>query len=302
MESDLQHAFLAGAAAAHQRLTKLLKDYGSVETIHPAVTSLRQRSQADGRMLEQAMSGDYQTLLGRSSRLENFEINIFEAAFVRLMEDVKTHPGAIQIYVEELLGLKAITQPLKGRALSSAVKVRTMFLNLAINDDQPPPSPTCNSSPLLFPQSESGLQLLSNLQSRAGYAPSRVPVLGARSGYEHNVQLRNTFNHAEQHMVPHTMRENNLPNLDNILNATSTAEMDDPRLTSLLAEHCRYKHTFKMTTASSAGYLILANQLRDSTQKCIHYMSQVNPGDTRLGELCEALEEATAVVERTTHG
>lgn len=134
MESDLQHAFLAGAAAAHQRLTKLLKDYGSVETIHPAVTSLRQRSQADGRMLEQAMSGDYQTLLGRSSRLENFEINIFEAAFVRLMEDVKTHPGAIQIYVEELLGLKAITQPLKGRALSSAVKVRTMFLNRELRE------------------------------------------------------------------------------------------------------------------------------------------------------------------------
>ncbi|KAL9013866.1 MAG: hypothetical protein Q9173_001464 [Seirophora scorigena] len=302
MESELQHAFLAGAAAAHQRLTKLLKDYGSVETIHPAVTSLRQRSQADGRMLEQAMSGDYQTLLGRSSRLENFEINIFEAAFVRLMEDTKTHPGAIQIYVEELLGLKAITQPLKLRALSSAVKVRTMFLNLAIHDVQPPSSPTYNSPPFLFPQSESGLQLLSNLQSRAGYAPIRVPVLGVRSGHERNVQLRNTFNHAEQHVVPHTLRENNLPSLDNILDPTSTAETDDPRLASLLAEHCRYKHTFKMAAASTAGYLILANQLRDSTQKCIHYMSQVKPGDTRLGELCEALEEATAAVERTTHG
>lgn len=129
MEGNLQHAFLAGAAAAHQRLTKLLKDYGSVETVHPAVTSLRRRSEADGRMLEQAMSGDYQLLLGRSSRLENFEINIFEAAFVRLMEDTKTHPGAMQIYVEELLGLKVVAQPLKPRALSGAVKVRTMFMN-----------------------------------------------------------------------------------------------------------------------------------------------------------------------------
>ncbi|KAL8961342.1 MAG: hypothetical protein Q9193_002091 [Seirophora villosa] len=302
MESDMQHAFLAGAAAAHQRLTKLLMDYGSVKTIHPAVTSLRQRSQADGRMLEQAMSGDYLTLLSRSSRLESFEINIFEAAFVRLMEDVKTHPGAIQIYVEELLGLKAITQPLKGRALSGAAKVRTMFLNLAINDGERPPSPTCNSPPPLFPQNESGLQLLSNLQSRAEYAPIRVPDLGARSGYEHNLQLRNTFNHAEQHMVPHTMRENNLPSIDNILGATSTTEMDDPRLTSLLAEYYRHKHTFTMATASSAAYVVLANQLRDSAQKCIQYMSQVKPGDARLGELCEALEETTAVVERTMHG
>ncbi|KAL8652783.1 MAG: hypothetical protein Q9210_002480 [Variospora velana] len=309
MEGDLQHAFLAGAAAAHQRLTKLLKDYGSVETIHPAVTSLRRRSEADGRMLEQALSGDYQLLLGRSSRLENFEINIFEAAFVRLMEDTQTHPGAMQIYVEELLGLKVVAQPLKPRALSGAVKVRTMFMN-PINDAQPQSSPTCSNPPFIFPQSESGLQLLSNLQSRAGYAPIPVPVQATWSGYDllvnknapsNKVQSRNTFSRSEQHIFPYTMKENDLPCLDTNRDDTSTAEMDDPKLTSLLAEYYKNRHILKLATANNAGYRMLANGLRDTAQRCIHYMSQVKPGDARLGELCEALEEATAAVESSIH-
>ncbi|KAL9019854.1 MAG: hypothetical protein Q9185_002903 [Variospora sp. 1 TL-2023] len=307
MEGNLQHAFLAGAAAAHQRLTKLLKDYGSVETVHPAVTSIRRRSEADGRMLEQAMSGDYQLLLGRSSRLENFEINIFEAAFVRLMEDTKTHPGAMQIYVEELLGLKVVAQPLKPRALSGAVKVRTMFMNLAINDAQPQSSPTRSNPPFIFPQNESGMQLLSNLQSRAGYAPIRVPVQTTWSGYDslvnnnahsNKVQPRNTFSRP---IFPYTMKEKDLPCLDNNRDDTSTAEMDDPKLTSLLAEYHKNRHIFQMAIVNNAGYRMLANGLRDTAQRCIHYMSQVKPGDARLGELCEALEEATAAVESSIH-
>ncbi|KAI4290350.1 MAG: hypothetical protein L6R35_000387 [Caloplaca aegaea] len=298
MEGNLQHAFLAGAAAAHQRLTKLLKDYGSVETVHPAVTSLRRRSEADGRMLEQAMSGDYQLLLGRSSRLENFEINIFEAAFVRLMEDTKTHPGAMQIYVEELLGLKVVAQPLKPRALSGAVKVRTMFMNLAINDAQPQSSPTRSNPPFIFPQNESGMQLLSNLQSRAGYAPIRVPVQTTWSGYDslvnnnahsNKVQPRNTFSRS---IFPYTMKENDLPCLDNNRGDTSTAEMDDPKLTSLLAEYHKNRHIFKMGTANNAGYQMLDNGLRDAAQRCIHYMSQVKPGDARLGHPSPLLPES----------
>lgn len=131
---------MAGAATAHQRLTQLIKDYGSVNTIHPAVTTLR-RSPANDLIFQQAFSNHYKLLLNRSSKLENFELNIFEAAFVRLMEDTKTHAGAIQLYVEELLGLKTFTQPLKLRALMGAVKVRTMFMNRKSQDHRRLPSP-----------------------------------------------------------------------------------------------------------------------------------------------------------------
>lgn len=151
------------------------------------------------------------------------------------------------------------------------------------------------------------MQLLSNLQSRAGYAPIRVPVQTTWSGYDslvnnnahsNKVQPRNTFSRS---IFPYTMKENDLPCLDNNRGDTSTAEMDDPKLTSLLAEYHKNRHIFKMGTANNAGYQMLDNGLRDAAQRCIHYMSQVKPGDARLGELCEALEETTAAVESSIH-
>lgn len=128
MDASMQGAFIAEATAARGRFTQLVKDYGSIKAIDPAVVALR-RSQANDLMLQQAMSNDYKLFSNRSSNLEDFEINIFEAVFLKLMEDMNTHPGAIQIYVEEILGLKAVAQPLRPRALTNAVRVRTMFMN-----------------------------------------------------------------------------------------------------------------------------------------------------------------------------
>ncbi|KAI4117425.1 MAG: hypothetical protein LQ338_007555 [Usnochroma carphineum] len=300
---------MAGAAAAHQRVTQLVKDYGSIETVHPAVTALR-RSQANDLMFQRAMTNHYKLLLNRSSKLEDCEVNIVEAAFVKLMEDAKTHAGAIQIYVEELLGLKVVTQPLKLRALMGAVKIRTMFLHLAMYDDRPKPSPAYKSPPFTIPQTESGTQLLNNLMSRSSHAPFQFPLVGASATIGHplssNVlsmnsnQPRSTLNHSAQHDLRITDKENRPPVFCDHGSAylIPTVTMDDPRLADLLSSYRIAKQTFSRATADTAGYLILADELQNIAKQCIFYISRINPSDTRLHDLCDTFDEASGVGEK----
>lgn len=320
MEEQAQAEFMEGVAAAQERLTKLLNDYGSIQTIHPAVVLLRS-SRANDLMFQQAITHDYQLLLNRSSKLENFEINIFEVAFIRLMEDPKTHVGAIQIFVEEILGLKAVIQPLKLRALMGAVKMRTMFLQsksgttkrrvrslisvVAMNDDHSQPSGTHHHAPFMIPQTGSGTQLLSNIISRTGYAPIGIPVVGAPSGQGHplaskpqsaNVmQSRNSIHHTRQQMSLATGKENR-PEFDaGNAQAASNVAMDDPKLAALLSRYRTAKHHISSAMANSAAHLILTDTLRDSARQCILCMSRINPGDKRLDELHKAYEYASGL-------
>lgn len=129
MEAAMQASYRARkSATAHGRVAQMVIDYGSMQTMHPAVSVFR-RSQADDIMFQQAMTNDYKLLCNRSLVLEDFEVNVYEAAFSKLMSNVKTHLGAIHLYVEEILGLRAISHPLKLRALTNAVRVRSMILN-----------------------------------------------------------------------------------------------------------------------------------------------------------------------------
>lgn len=124
----MESPFLTTATAATQRHEQLVKQYCSIKTIHPAVKNLQQ-SQAAYRMFQDTMSNHYKLLLGRSQDLADYEITVFEAAFMTLIQDAKTHAGAVAIFVDELLGLKPLSQPQKPEALKCAVRVRTLFMN-----------------------------------------------------------------------------------------------------------------------------------------------------------------------------
>lgn len=98
-------------------------------TTIPAVIAVLRASPADDRVFQQVMSNDYRRLRERSPNLEDHEINVFEAAFLTLMRDAATHPGALAIYVEEILGTKMVPDNEKVHALKNTIQVRTLFLN-----------------------------------------------------------------------------------------------------------------------------------------------------------------------------
>ncbi|KAI4255550.1 MAG: hypothetical protein L6R42_006677 [Xanthoria sp. 1 TBL-2021] len=110
------------------RLDRIIDEYSSMTTIPPMIAVLR-ASPADDRVFQQVVSNDYGRLQERSPNLEDHEINVFEAAFLTLMRDAATHPGALAIYVEEILGTKMVPENEKLQALKNAIQVRTLFLN-----------------------------------------------------------------------------------------------------------------------------------------------------------------------------
>ncbi|KAL8733564.1 MAG: hypothetical protein Q9166_001972 [cf. Caloplaca sp. 2 TL-2023] len=215
------------------------------------------------------MSNDYKLLLGRSIDLEDHEINVFEAAFLSLMKDASTHPSALAIYVEEILGLKRVSEKKKLHVLKNAVQVRTLFLNIAANPSsgQPVHNPG-HLCPLPSAQEASiGLQIFNSIKH-----PSRSTL------------------HLKEDDQP---KEHRSHGLDGSLDATSTGAMDDPTLTEYLAVYREAKIHFEGTEQNTEAYFTIARILRDKAKDCIQYLSRVKPGDSRLAELRSIYEQAS---------
>ncbi|KAI4267158.1 MAG: hypothetical protein L6R38_008379 [Xanthoria sp. 2 TBL-2021] len=256
------------------RLDRIIDEYSSMTTI-PAVIAVLRASPADDRVFQQVMSNDYRRLRERSPNLEDHEINVFEAAFLTLMRDAATHPGALAIYVEEILGTKMVPDNEKVHALKNTIQVRTLFLNL-----------TVNSSPS---------------QSSPHHNPHHLPRNFVPSVQEANVG-QHIFN-SIHHPAPKAMiRKDSLPHhqshrlhtYDGSTDANSTGAMDDPRLTELLAVYREAKSHFKGTEQNTEVYFTLARILCTKATDCIQYMMKVKAGDARLVELRDTLERVSS--------
>ncbi|KAL8866802.1 MAG: hypothetical protein Q9174_006075 [Haloplaca sp. 1 TL-2023] len=103
------------------RHIELVQQYRAVKAIPPVIKEL-QKSPTDYRMFQETLNNHYKMLLGRSRNFYDNEMSCFDTAFMEMMLDAKTHPGALSIYVEEIIGLKPLSQPQKPEVLRSALK------------------------------------------------------------------------------------------------------------------------------------------------------------------------------------
>lgn len=143
------------------------------------------------------------------------------------------------------------------------------------------------------------MQLLNNVQSRAGYAPVKLPLAVSQSSlqqphtsnaeYMANVQSRNTFRRTRQQPYAISGKENEVPAYCKNTDSTSGAAMDDPDLAALLSKYRAAKYSLENSKVNSA---VLASELRQAALQCIQYISKVKPDDARLAELYETLENA----------
>ncbi|KAL8848460.1 MAG: hypothetical protein Q9221_006511 [Calogaya cf. arnoldii] len=258
------------------RLDRIIDEYSSMTTIPPMITYLR-ASSADDQAFQQVMSNDYQRLQQRSPDLEDHEINVFEAAFMTLMRNAATHPGALAIYVEEILGTKMLPDPdnEKLHTMKNAIHVRTLFLNLAVNSSprhQPHPLPG-NFVPSAQ-EANIGLQIFNSIHHSSPRPTART------SSLPQHQKLRL---HAPDGSTEAT-------STGSTSNGTiSTGTMDDPRLTELLAVYREAKGHFRGMEHNTEAYFTLARILCTKATDCIQYMMKVKPGDARLEELRDTL-------------
>ncbi|KAL8730331.1 MAG: hypothetical protein Q9181_004690 [Wetmoreana brouardii] len=314
MDTGTQSPYLAAATVANQRHEQLVKVYGPVKTLHPAVKALH-KSPAEYRMLQDTMDNHYKLLLGRSQDLADYEITVYDAAFMTLIQDAKTHMGAVAIFVEELLGMKPLSQPQKPEALKCAVRVRTLFLNLAIKENRSKPSASHSKPPVSGAfadnQDDEGKMhtMWANLPVRPGQwqSVSVRPIEPARpllSDEEAERSRRPKIGgYTEQDFPPAASNENRPHGLDGNTDAESvTSNMDDPKLTKLLSVYCDAKRECNDTEPNTTLYFTSTRFLRDTAENCIQYISNIDPGDPRLDELRDTFEEASTAMEKNLNG
>ena len=109
------------------KLQQTIDRYRRLSELHPAVAVLL-RSSDFHQAFVRVMHHERDIINTRSSDLKDHEITIAQKAFAILMQREETHHAAVQIYVDELLGVRFGAVADRNSMIQDAVHVRSAFL------------------------------------------------------------------------------------------------------------------------------------------------------------------------------
>lgn len=109
------------------KFREIVKIYRRVETLHPIASKMFESPELE-RMFWSSFTHDLSVIRRRSQNLADGEITAVQKAFEALMEEVDGN-AAIEIYMDEILGLKAIPENDRARTLVRAIQTRDYILN-----------------------------------------------------------------------------------------------------------------------------------------------------------------------------
>ncbi|KAL9580892.1 MAG: hypothetical protein Q9212_004219 [Teloschistes hypoglaucus] len=283
-----------------QRQMEIVKQYQSIKTLHPAVKALQQ-SRAEHQMLQAVMTNQYKLMLGRSPNIANCEITVFEAAFMVLMEDAKTHCGALYLFVEEMLGLKIVAQPQKQEALKAALKIHSLLLNLAVS------SADHHTGPTMYPTPSKEASATFNRPDSHGYGNTTVSESIVNAGVfhpdppmpRHTDEVRTSAKERTSSFTADFDRE---LGFNDQAKPDLASHMDNPRLSKLFRIYLNARKEFHESNPSSDEYIQVTKFLRDTAENCIQYLSSINAEDARLQEIKQTFSEASNVMTKKMGG
>ena len=301
--------------AGRLRVRQVFYEYSLIHNIPTAVMALYD-SPSHTQMFRRCMENDYRRLLPRSLDLSRFEVNVYEAAFIMLMRAVETQVGAIQIYVDEILGLKSISTRFMKQALGETVLMRSMLLDCKACVC--PEHHVHFRAPFLLRIWLTGSWVDAVHEAKAENFPGL-----------HETQMKRTPQAAADDMdrllgnsIPSSSTNNLYSATTNRTTSSSTHKlpishttfpsiqkqqrplhlapspmpaMDDPHLTTLLSIYRNAKPDFYSSSPTSTSHTPAARFLQNTAEKCIAAMSRANANDIRLGEIRQTLFECSLV-------
>lgn len=107
------------------RLNRVINNYRNIEILHPVVARLCEVP-AHRKVFHKALTHDLDIIHSRSPHLPDFEITIYQKAFKTLMDKEQDRIGGIEIYVDEILGLKLSGSADSLEILKTAVDARDL--------------------------------------------------------------------------------------------------------------------------------------------------------------------------------
>lgn len=122
--SNFQLPTQNGESSVQEMVTK----YSKIKTLHPVVSNICQ-SHRNQSVLRKSLQHDLSLIRGRSSRLEDHEISIAQKAYMLLMRRPEDRLGGIELYVQEIIGLRYVDATESFACLQTAMKTREIFLH-----------------------------------------------------------------------------------------------------------------------------------------------------------------------------
>lgn len=107
---------------------EMVNKYSMIKTLHPVVSHICQ-SPRNQNVLRKSLRHDLSLIRGRSSRLEDHEISIAQKAYMLLMRRPEDRLGGIELYVQEIIGLRYVDATESFACLQTAMKTREIFLH-----------------------------------------------------------------------------------------------------------------------------------------------------------------------------
>lgn len=105
------------------KVRDIVNSYRSIEIVHPTLSNMFQSPEFKQAFLN-SLTQDLHVIRQRSPNLIDGEISIVQKAFTILMEHEEDAVPAVELYVEEILGLRFVSEEDRFQTISIVVGTR----------------------------------------------------------------------------------------------------------------------------------------------------------------------------------
>ena len=109
------------------KVRDIVNSYHSVNTLHPVISELCQLPEFKQGFWD-SLNQDLHVICQRSQLLVHGEVTVIQKAFAILMQKKEDIIPAIDLYVDEILGLKFVSETDRATALTTMIQTRRSIL------------------------------------------------------------------------------------------------------------------------------------------------------------------------------
>ena len=115
-------------ADLNAKVREIIDRYHPIQILHPVVSEMYDAPEFE-RMFWDCLVHDLQVIRRRSQSLADGEITVAQKAFRILMDENNGGIAAIELYVNEIIGLEIVPETDRAQALATALQTRDYILN-----------------------------------------------------------------------------------------------------------------------------------------------------------------------------
>lgn len=109
------------------KLREIVREYRRVRMLHPLVSEMSASPELE-QMFWNSLTHDLHVIRRRSQNLVDGEITAAQKAFRVLMDEIADGNAAIELYLDEVLGLKVVPETERAQTLATALQTRDYIL------------------------------------------------------------------------------------------------------------------------------------------------------------------------------